>query len=69
MGYHALLQEICPTQGSNLRLPRLLRWQAGPSPLAAWEARGVVVEPFAVEEGTVRVTLAALFPAAPGAAW
>ena len=34
MGCHALLQGIFPTQGSNLRLLRLLHWQAGSLPLA-----------------------------------
>ena len=29
MGCHALLQGICPTQGSNLHLLCLLLWQAG----------------------------------------
>ena len=29
VGRHALLQRIFPTQGSNLRLLRLLHWQAG----------------------------------------
>ena len=29
VGYHALLQGIVPTQGSNPRLFRLLHWQAG----------------------------------------
>ena len=29
-----LLQEICPTQGSNPRLLHLLHWQAGSLPLA-----------------------------------
>ena len=33
MDYHALLQGIFPTQGSNLHLLCLLRWQAGSSPL------------------------------------
>ena len=31
---HALLQAIFPTQGSNLRLLCILRWQAGSLPLA-----------------------------------
>ena len=31
---HALLQGIFPTEGSNLRLLRLLHWQAGTLPLA-----------------------------------
>ena len=30
VGYHALLQWIFPTQGSNLHLLHLLRWQASP---------------------------------------
>ena len=34
VGCHALLQGIFPTQGSNLRLLRLLHWQAGFLPLA-----------------------------------
>ena len=34
VGCHALLQEIFPTQGSNLCLLRLLRWQAGSLSLA-----------------------------------
>ena len=34
VGCHALLlQWIFPTQGLNLRLLRLLHWQAGPFPL------------------------------------
>ena len=33
MGSHALLQRIFVTQGSNLHLLRLLRWQAGSLPL------------------------------------
>ena len=33
VGCHALLQGIFPTQGLNLRLLRLLHWQAGPFPL------------------------------------
>ena len=33
MGCHALLQGVFLTEGSNLRLLRLLRWQAGSSPL------------------------------------
>ena len=69
MGCHALLQGICPTQGSNLCLLQLLLWQADSLPLATWEARKVVVDPFAVEEGMARVTLAAFFPEAPKSAW
>ena len=34
VGYHALLQEIFLTQGSNLHLLGLLHWQAGSLPLA-----------------------------------
>ena len=34
VGCHALLQEICPTQRSNLCLLYLLRWQASSLPLA-----------------------------------
>ena len=34
MGYHALLQGIFPTQGSNPGLLCLLHWQAGSLPLA-----------------------------------
>ena len=34
VGCHALLQGIFPTQGSNLRLLRLLHWQAGSLPPA-----------------------------------
>ena len=34
VGYHALLQGIFPTQGSNPRLLRLLHWQVGSLPLA-----------------------------------
>ena len=34
VGCHFLLQGIFPTQGSNLRLLCLLRWQADSSPLA-----------------------------------
>ena len=33
VGCHALLQEIFPTQGSNLRLLHLLHWQVGCLPL------------------------------------
>ena len=33
VGYHALLQGIFPTQGSNLNLLCLLHWQAGSLPL------------------------------------
>ena len=33
VGCHALLQEIFPTQGSNLRLLCLLHWQTGSLPL------------------------------------
>ena len=33
MDYHALLQGIFPTQGSNLRLLSLLHWQTGSLPL------------------------------------
>ena len=33
MGCHALLQGIFPIQGSDVRLLRLLRWQAGSLPL------------------------------------
>ena len=33
VGCHALLQGIFPTQGSNLRLLRLLHWQVGSLPL------------------------------------
>ena len=33
VGCHALLQEIFPTQGSNLHLLHLLHWQAGSLPL------------------------------------
>ena len=33
VGYHALLQEIFPTQGSN---PCLLYWQVGSLPLSHW---------------------------------
>ena len=33
VGYHALLQGIIPTQGSNPDLLRLLHWQAGSLPL------------------------------------
>ena len=36
-GFHALLQGIFPTQGSNLHLLCLLHWQA--YSLATWEAR------------------------------
>ena len=39
VGCHALLQGIFLTQGSNLRLLRLLHWQAGFFPTrATWEA-------------------------------
>ena len=40
VGFRALLQEIFPTQGLNPHLLCLLRWQAGPFPLAlpTWEA-------------------------------
>ena len=34
MGFHALLQGIFPTQGSNQHLFYLLHWQAGSLPLA-----------------------------------
>ena len=34
VGFHFLLQGIFPTQGSNLNLLCLLRWQAGSLPLA-----------------------------------
>ena len=34
-GSHALLQEIFPTQGSNLRLPCLLHWQVASLPLVS----------------------------------
>ena len=34
VGCHALLQEIFPTQGSNLHLLCLLHWQVGSLPLA-----------------------------------
>ena len=34
VGYHAFLQGIFPTQGSNLRPLCLLHWQAGSLPLA-----------------------------------
>ena len=34
VGCHVLLQGIFPTQGSNLRLLRLLHWQVGSLPLA-----------------------------------
>ena len=34
VGCHALLQEIFPTQGSNLRLLRLLHWQVDSLPRA-----------------------------------
>ena len=34
VGYHALLQEIFPTQGSDLCLLNLLHWQVGSLPLA-----------------------------------
>ena len=34
MGFHALLQGIFPTQGSNPRLLCLLHWQGGSLPLA-----------------------------------
>ena len=33
MGCHALLQKIFPAQGSELRLLRLLHWEAGSLPL------------------------------------
>ena len=33
VGCHALLQEIFPTQGSNLNLLHLMHWQADPLPL------------------------------------
>ena len=33
MGCHALLQEIFPTQGSNLHLSHLLHWRVGSLPL------------------------------------
>ena len=33
VGYHALLQEIFPTQGSNPCLLHLLHWQVGSLPL------------------------------------
>ena len=33
-GCHALPQEVFPTQGLNLHLLHLLRWQAGSLPLA-----------------------------------
>ena len=36
MSCHALLQTIFLTQGSNLRLLRLLRWQVGSLPLASF---------------------------------
>ena len=35
VGCHSLLRGIVPTQGLNLRLLRLLRWQVDPSPLLA----------------------------------
>ena len=39
VGYHALLQGIFPTQGSNLSLLSLLHWQAGFfTTSATWEA-------------------------------
>ena len=39
VGCHALLQDIFPTQGSNLRLFHLLHWQEGSlPPSATWEA-------------------------------
>ena len=34
LGYHALLQEVCMTQGSNQSLMHLLHWQTGSLPLA-----------------------------------
>ena len=34
MGFHALLQGILPSQGSNLGPLHLLHWQAGSLPLA-----------------------------------
>ena len=39
VGYHALLQGIFPTQGSNLHLLHLQHWQAGSLTISAtWEA-------------------------------
>ena len=45
VGCHALLQGIFPTQGLNLRLLRLLHWQAGSLPPAPPRkpAQGTVV--------------------------
>ena len=50
VGCHFLLQEIFPTQGSNLHLLHLMRWQTGSSPELFLKIKSLCLSSFLIRD-------------------